>query len=104
MTIIFENDNDIIVYPLEKTISYAKENQYIFLAQSIWCISSIIGLQQGLVTYIDNLKKQSDVTIRGVSKQDHRLVRRERIVSPMPRDIQEELRPRIESGNIHPDR
>jgi len=104
MSITFENNNDIIVYALEKIISSARENQYIFLAQSIWWISSIIGLQQGLVTYIDNLKKGSDVTIRGVSKQHDGLVWCPRIVSPMPRDIQEELPPRSESGNIHPDR
>jgi len=57
MTISFENDNDIIVYALEKIISYARELQYIFLAQSVWWISSIIRLQQGLVVYINNLKE-----------------------------------------------
>jgi hypothetical protein len=56
MTLTFENDNDIIIYALEKIISFARSNQYIFLAQSVWWISSIIGLQQGLVTHIDNLQ------------------------------------------------
>jgi hypothetical protein len=56
MTITFESDKDVIVYALEKIISYARNNQYIFLAQSIWWISSTIGLQEGLVIYIDNLK------------------------------------------------
>jgi len=60
MTISFENDNDVIVYPLEKIISFTRENQYIFLAQSIWGISSIIGLQPGLITYIDNLQSRSE--------------------------------------------
>jgi hypothetical protein len=55
MTITFENDNDLIVYTAEKIISYARENQYIFLAESILWISSIIGLQQGLIVHIDNL-------------------------------------------------
>jgi len=104
MTITLENDNDIIVHALEKIISYAKENQYIFLAQSIWWISSIIGLQQGILTYIDNVRKRSDIMIRGVSKWDGGVVRRERIVSLTPRDIQEELRPHTESRNIDPDR
>ena len=27
MTITFENDNDVIVYPLEKVISYARKTQ-----------------------------------------------------------------------------
>jgi len=51
MPITFENDNDVICYALEKIISYARDNQYIFLAQSIWWISSVIGLQQGLVEF-----------------------------------------------------
>jgi hypothetical protein len=55
MTITFENDNDVIVYALEKIISYARNNQYIFLAQSVWWISSILGLQQGLIIHLDNL-------------------------------------------------
>jgi hypothetical protein len=55
MTITFENENDVVVYALEKIISYARENQYIFLAQSVWWISSIVGLQQGLINHINNL-------------------------------------------------
>jgi len=66
--ITFENNNDIIVYAFEKFISYARENQYIFLAQSIWWIASIIGLQQGLIIHIDNLKNQSHVTPAAVPK------------------------------------
>jgi len=54
MTITFENDNNVIVYALGKIISYARNNQFIFLAQSVWWISSIIGLQQGLIIRIDN--------------------------------------------------
>jgi hypothetical protein len=61
MTITFENDNHVIVYGLEKIISYARDNQYIFLAQSVWSISSILGLQQELVTYIDNLKIRANI-------------------------------------------
>jgi len=49
MPIIFANDNDVITYALEKIISYAKDNHYIFLAQSIWWISSIVELQQRLI-------------------------------------------------------
>jgi len=36
MTISFENDNDVIVYALEKVISYARRTQQIFVAQCIW--------------------------------------------------------------------
>jgi hypothetical protein len=61
MTLTFESDKDIIVYALERIISFARDNQYIFLAQSICWISSIIGLQEGLVIHIDNLKVRSEV-------------------------------------------
>jgi len=61
MTITFENDNNVIVYALEKIISFARDNQYIFLAQSIWWISSIIGLQPGFIIHIDNLKERSEL-------------------------------------------
>jgi hypothetical protein len=63
MTIAFANDNDVIVYALEKIISYARTNQYIFLAQSVWWISSIIGLQQSLINLIDNLKARAEVNL-----------------------------------------
>jgi len=56
MTITFENDTNVIVYALEKNIAYTGKNQFIFLAQSVWWISSIIGVQQGLMTHIDNLR------------------------------------------------
>jgi hypothetical protein len=57
MTITFANDNDMIVYALEKISSYTRDTQNMFLAESVWWIGSIIGLQQGLVIDIDNLKK-----------------------------------------------
>jgi hypothetical protein len=56
MTLTFENDYNIIIYALEKILSFARRNQYIFLVQSVWWISSIIGLQQRLVTHINNLR------------------------------------------------
>jgi len=59
MTISFENDNDVIVYTLERIISFARDNQYIFFAQSVWWISSIIGLQPGLITNNDDLQSHS---------------------------------------------
>jgi hypothetical protein len=56
MTITFETENDVVVYVLEKVISFARNNQNIFLAQSIWWISSLLGLQQDLIVHIDNLR------------------------------------------------
>jgi hypothetical protein len=60
MTITFESEEDVIVYGLQKIISYARDNSYIFLAQSIWWISSILGLQEELVIHIDHLKAQKE--------------------------------------------
>jgi len=92
MNITFKNDNDIIVYPLAKIISSAEGNQYLCLAQSVWWISSIIGLQQGLITHFDNLRIRLEI---GQSNRQ---------VSVMPRDIQEESRSNINQQHIHPDR
>jgi hypothetical protein len=61
MTITFERDKDVIAYALEKIIVYARDNQYIFLAQSVWWISSILGLQEGLVIHIDNLRAHKNI-------------------------------------------
>jgi 3-mercaptopyruvate sulfurtransferase SseA len=62
MTVTFQNDNDIIVYALEKVIAYARDTQRIFVAQCVWWLLSIIGLEQGLINYIYNLKQGSDIT------------------------------------------
>jgi hypothetical protein len=50
-------------------ISYTRDNEYIFLAQTIWWTASIIALQQGLVMHIDNLKKRSEAMVRGAAPQ-----------------------------------
>jgi len=36
MTVTFENDNDAIVSPPEKIISYTRNNKFILHAQSVW--------------------------------------------------------------------
>jgi len=119
MTITFENDNHVIVYGLERIISYARENQYIFLAQSIWWIASVIGLQQGLLIHIENLKNREpiipDTTSRAISvtrtkcdQKDEGKVHPDRIgqtdnereTSVTPRDLAEDQR----LENIHPGR
>jgi hypothetical protein len=89
MTITFENDKDVIVYALEKIISYARNHRYIFLAQSIWWISSIIGLQEELISHIDNLKERLDVLIQRVSSVE------------LNQSAIEESSPNLQ---IHPDR
>ena len=61
MTITFETDNDVIVYALEKIISCAQDNHYIFVAQSVRWIASITALQQGLVIFTDNLDQRASI-------------------------------------------
>jgi hypothetical protein len=87
MTITFENDNDVIVYALEKVISHAKRTQQIFVAQCVWWIASIIGLEQRLVTYIDNIQSRVNVTIA-----PERILGSRKTISPIPRDNQEDQR------------
>jgi len=116
MTISFENDNVIIVYALQKIISYATDNQCIFLAQSVWWVSSIIELQQGLIVHINNLQIRSEIHSQegGISlarkappqarERSHSVYTNvhQRELSETPRDIQEDPRSSIISDNIHP--
>jgi len=90
MTTTFENDNDIIIHALEKIIDYARKNQYIFVAQSVWWIASIIGLTEGLVIHIDTLRIRSEVS---------QLSMKEALVTP--RDLQRDLRIDIDLDYIH---
>jgi hypothetical protein len=87
MTITFEDDNDVIVYALEKVISYARRTQQIFVAQCVWWIASIIGLEKELVIHIDNIQSRINVTIIPEKVTINRGT-----VSPVPRDCQEDLR------------
>jgi len=87
MTITFENDNDVIVYALEKVISYARRTQQIFVAQCVWWLASIIGLEQGLANYIDNIQSRVNVTV--IPEEASKVGR---IVSPIPGDNQEDQR------------
>jgi len=63
MTISFENENDVIVYALEKIISYARRTQQVFIAQGIWWFASVIGLEQGLINNIDNLQVRYETAL-----------------------------------------
>jgi len=55
MTVTFENDKDVIVYALEKIISYARKSQQIFVSQCVYWLASVIGLELGLIAHIDNI-------------------------------------------------
>jgi len=100
MTLTFENNNDVVVYALEKIITYDRKNRYIFAAQSIWWIASVTGLTEQLVTHIDNLRSQGITELVGTSVTDQ--PNKEGITTPQ--DIQECSNINIELGYIHPDR
>jgi len=98
MTITFENENDIIVYALEKIICYARDNRYIFVAQSIWWIASIIGLSEGLAAHIDNLRIRFEAS-HLISEEDQ-LSSGKDLLNKLPKRCDIE----IQEGHIHPDR
>jgi len=96
MTIIFENDSDVIVDALEKIISFAKENQYLFVANCAWWIARVIGLDNGLLIYINNSEARRNKVTRPVSSMprdiarsvsaDTRLTIIEKEINSNPRD------------------
>jgi hypothetical protein len=61
MTITFENDNDVIIYAFKKVLAYARRTQQIFVAHCVWWLASIIGLEQGLISHINNLEQRSKI-------------------------------------------
>jgi len=98
MTLTFENDNDVIVYALEKIISYARKNQYIFVAQSVWWIASVIGLTDGLVTHIDNLRKRFEALQAPLEAEQ--LSSEKELASELP----DRLKIDTKGSCVHPDR
>jgi hypothetical protein len=90
MTITFENESEVIIYSLEKIISFARENQYLFVANCAWWIASIIGLDSELTIYIDRLVSPIPV-------------RQERAISATPRDIARGVSPEKRSSSYRSD-
>jgi len=75
MAITFENDNEIIIYALEKIIAFSCINQYFFVASCVWWIASVTGLDEGLRIHIDTLIEQHNITQRGVSSTPRDIAR-----------------------------
>jgi hypothetical protein len=69
MTVTFENDNEVIFYALEMIISFARNSQQIFVAQCVWWLASIIGLEDALVNHIDTLHGQTTVRKEHTAKE-----------------------------------
>jgi hypothetical protein len=81
MTITFEMDADIIVYALKKIISFARENQYLFVGNCAWWIAGITGLDSGLTIFIDNLETRKRVGQYRISTTPRDIVRSESVDS-----------------------
>jgi hypothetical protein len=69
MTVTFENDNNVIVYALEKVISYARRTQQIFVAQCVWRLAGMIGLEAALVNHVDTLHGRTTVRKEHTTKE-----------------------------------
>jgi hypothetical protein len=99
MSITFENDNDVIVYGLERNIAFARSKGYILAAQCVWLLASIIRLEQGLMIHIDNLRSRETELVPGLEgapypAKPNRIhqVPEERVVSATPWDRSEDQR------------
>jgi hypothetical protein len=82
---------------LERIVACGRENQYIFVANCFWGLASIIGLEQGLINHIDNLRKiKSPATLAESSGTVHpdriHQILSERAVSSTARDLTEDQR------------
>jgi hypothetical protein len=91
MTITFEHETDVIIYALEKVISHARRNQQVFVAQCVWWLASIIGLEQGLITFIDKIQSRVEVTVNSEELE-------------VPSGRQEAGVPEQSASQVHPDR
>jgi len=106
MTITFENDSDVIVYSLEKIISFARNVQYLVVANCVWWIAGVIGLEEGLRNHIDNLTSRGK-KIRGVSSTPQDIARDisvdtdKQAVSPSADYVSDPLR-RTRKGRVNP--
>jgi hypothetical protein len=95
---------------LEKVIAYARRTQQIFVAQCVWWLASIIGLESGLINHIDKIQTREEARSQNLSpkevqrvpepvKQQQQIhpdripqILREREVSAVPRDLTEDQR------------
>jgi len=100
MTFTFENDKNTIIYALEKIITFTRDNPYVFVAQCVWWLASIIGLESGLVAHVENDRIRSEIvhspthTMRRVSKtpEKNKLGRQDKILTEWEKFLQESKR------------
>jgi hypothetical protein len=81
MTITFKTDADVIIYTVEKIISFARENQYLFVANCAWWIAGMTRLDSGLTIFIDNLETRKRVWQYRISTTPSDIARSESVIS-----------------------
>jgi hypothetical protein len=74
MTITFETESEVIIYALGKIITFARETQYLFVANCVWWIAGVLELDPELRVFIDNSEIRNSIS-------------QTRIISTTPRDI-----------------
>jgi hypothetical protein len=81
MTITVETDADVIIYAVKKIISFARENQYLFVANCAWWRAGITRLDSGLTIFIDNLETRKRVGLYRISMTPSNIARSELVNS-----------------------
>lgn len=67
MNINFGTESDVFLYSLEQNNPLCQVHHYIFAAQCVWWLASLLGLQQGLLRYTVILAVRSVIIERGIS-------------------------------------
>jgi hypothetical protein len=100
MTYTFNTEREVIIFALERIISYAKEYNYYFVANSTWWIASIKGLDKELRNYIDVLERVNSNQSRAISATPRDIARS---ISPEPQRNRVEYTARnTRTGRINP--
>jgi len=109
MTITFKSNSDVIVYALEKIISFARSGRLFFVASCVWWIAGQVGLDSGLTTFIDNLEiRKRTYQPREVSTKPRDITRLSSIDSKQVQleesIIQNRVKQDLRLPHIHPER
>jgi len=62
---------DVLVCSFERIIRFFQDPHYLFATRCVWWLSSLLGLQGGLVIHIKNLRIQDNIGGREVSVTPH---------------------------------
>jgi len=98
MTITFEDNNEGIIYALEKVIAYPRKTQQILVAQCVWWLASIIGLEEGLISHIDNLQSRVKVSVTSRQVPEQETAESEEEIKNQPDKVLEECEELLQSS------